>query len=171
MSRDARLERAVTEHHALVWRVLRRFGVAMGEMEDAAQLVYLTLSKHLERIEPGKEAAYLAAVSVKIAANVRRKVQRRREDPSSEIDERGGPSTPEALLDQKQLRRELDEGLATLTSAQRNVFVLFELEGFSLPEIAELLDIPLGTATSRLRRAREQFQAWLEARADAESLP
>jgi RNA polymerase sigma-70 factor (ECF subfamily) len=44
------------------------------------------------------------------------------------------------------------------------VFVLFELEGFSLPEIAEALQVPLGTATSRLRRARGHFEEWVAER-------
>ena len=39
------------------------------------------------------------------------------------------------------------------------VFVLYELEGLTSPEIAELLQIPLGSVASRLRRAREQFRA------------
>ena len=38
------------------------------------------------------------------------------------------------------------------------VFVMFELEGLSSPEIAASLEIPLGTVASRLRRAREQFR-------------
>jgi len=39
------------------------------------------------------------------------------------------------------------------------VFVLFELDGFSSPEIAQMTDVPLGTVASRLRRAREEFRA------------
>jgi RNA polymerase sigma-70 factor (ECF subfamily) len=49
----------------------------------------------------------------------------------------------------------------------RVVFVLYELEELSTPEIAELCELPLGTAASRLRRAREDFEqrvARLEAR-------
>jgi RNA polymerase sigma-70 factor (ECF subfamily) len=38
------------------------------------------------------------------------------------------------------------------------VFVLYEIEGLSSPEIAALLEIPLGSVASRLRRAREQFR-------------
>jgi len=41
----------------------------------------------------------------------------------------------------------------------RAVFVLFELEGFSTSEIAATLDLPMGTVSSRLRRARDEFQA------------
>jgi RNA polymerase sigma-70 factor (ECF subfamily) len=39
------------------------------------------------------------------------------------------------------------------------VFVLFELEGLSAPEISELIGIPVGTVASRLRRARAAFRA------------
>jgi RNA polymerase sigma-70 factor (ECF subfamily) len=38
------------------------------------------------------------------------------------------------------------------------VFILFELEGMSTPEIAQLLEIPVGTVASRLRRARAAFK-------------
>jgi len=41
----------------------------------------------------------------------------------------------------------------------RAVFVLFELEELSTAEIAATLEIPMGTVSSRLRRAREEFQA------------
>jgi RNA polymerase sigma-70 factor (ECF subfamily) len=48
--------------------------------------------------------------------------------------------------------------LDELSPDQRAVFVLHELEGFSVPEIAQLLDIRQGTAASRLGRGRRNFQ-------------
>ena len=51
--------------------------------------------------------------------------------------------------------------LDALPFEQRSVFVLFELEGFSGPEIAETLALPAGTVASRLRKAREMFHAAL----------
>jgi RNA polymerase sigma-70 factor (ECF subfamily) len=53
----------------------------------------------------------------------------------------------------------LDTFIASLDVDTRTVFVLTELEGFTTPEIAGMLDVPLGTAASRLRRAREKFQS------------
>ena len=52
-----------------------------------------------------------------------------------------------------------DEVLDVMPIDLRTVFVLFELEGMSTVEIAPVLGIPVGTASSRLRRAREEFQA------------
>jgi len=49
--------------------------------------------------------------------------------------------------------------LDELPLEERAVFVLFELEELSVPEIAELCALKVGTAASRLRRAREAFRA------------
>jgi RNA polymerase sigma-70 factor (ECF subfamily) len=118
----------------------------------------------MEDVPPEKEAGFLASVAVRVAANVRRKLERSPEVLSDALDAAPAESTPEALLNEKQLRQELDRGLLHLPLEQRAVFVLFELEGFSLPEIAEALQIPLGTATSRLRRARGHFEDWVAER-------
>jgi RNA polymerase sigma-70 factor (ECF subfamily) len=162
-----RLAAAVANHNQLVWRALRRFGVPERDVDDAAQQVFLAFAQRLAEVESGKEAAYLVAVVVRVAANARRKLDRSPELLSDDIEIAPALHTPEGLLNEKQLREELDRGLLTLPLEQRAVFVLFELEGFSLPEIAEALRIPLGTATSRLRRARAHFETWVKARGSA----
>jgi RNA polymerase sigma-70 factor, ECF subfamily len=163
-----RLAAAVGRHADFVWRSLRRLGVPERDVADAAQHVFLTFYKHASRIEGGKEPAYLANVAVKVAANARRKLQRSREDPLGDevLTSHAAQHTPEELVSEKQLREELDRGLLTLPFEQRTVFVLYELEGFTLPQIAEALGLPLGTATSRLRRARAHFESWVAARGE-----
>jgi RNA polymerase sigma-70 factor, ECF subfamily len=168
---ERRLSASVERHHQLVWRAFRRLGVAEREVDDAAQQVFLTFAQRIADVAAGKEAAFLAAVSVKIAANARRKVARSPEVLGSDVDVAEEPTTPERLLNDKQRRAELDRGLALLPEEQRAVFVLFELEGFSLPEIAEALGVPLGTATSRLRRARLRFETWAREREPTEESP
>ena len=161
-----RLAVTVARHAGLVWRSLRRFGVPERDVPDAAQQVFLIFFQHAAEIDAGKEPAYLATVAVKVAANARRKLQRSREDTLGEAELLAFPAehTPEELVGEKQLREELDRGLMTLSIEQRTVFVLYELEGFTLPQIAEALGTPLGTATSRLRRARAHFEAWVAGR-------
>lgn len=159
-----RLRAALRDHHALVWRMLRRLGVRPAELDDAVQHVFLTLSARLGEVEEGHERRFLLGLCPGVAANARRRVGRLRESEADDDAADLQGLTPEQLLDWKQRREALDVALATLSLAQRAVFVLFELEGFSLPEIAESLEIPLGTATSRLRRAREAFSEWVRTR-------
>jgi RNA polymerase sigma-70 factor (ECF subfamily) len=59
-------------------------------------------------------------------------------------------------------RQLMDRVLSKMDTTLVSVFVLFELEGMSSPEIAELVGIPLGTVASRLRRARQVFKAEVE---------
>ena len=61
------------------------------------------------------------------------------------------------LLERKRQLELFYAALDALPYEQRSAFVLFELEGFTVPQIAELLDIPQGTAASRLGRARRAF--------------
>jgi len=154
----ARFERLFVEHYSWVWRTLRRLGVHPGAVDDAAQQVFLTTSHRLDLVPADKERAFLMGVAVRTASNARRTQTRRREDPADDEEPAAEPgSTPEDLLDWKQRREKLDEWLSALSLELRTPFVLFELEGLSLVEIAELLDLPLGTVKTRLRRARAVF--------------
>jgi RNA polymerase sigma-70 factor (ECF subfamily) len=158
---DPRVAAAVRRHHQLVWRTLRRLGLATSDADDAAQHVFWTFAQRAAVVEVGREEQFLLAVAVKVAANARRKVQRRHEVAMPEVEATTAEPSPETMLAQKQQRAQLDRGLSTLSLEQRAIFVLFEIEGYSLPEIAQTLAIPLGTATSRLHRARGHFETWL----------
>ena len=63
------------------------------------------------------------------------------------------------VLDKQAAIELCDLALSKVDAELAEIFVLFELDGLSSPEIAALLEIPLGTVASRLRRAREQFRA------------
>ncbi|HEY3495464.1 MAG TPA: sigma-70 family RNA polymerase sigma factor, partial [Polyangiaceae bacterium] len=161
---EGRLAASLAAHFSFVWRTLRRFGIPEADVDDAAQLTFLTYAARLAHIEPASERSFLIGTCLRIAANHRRRQTRRPEMLDGEPDRREATGlNPEELVERKQGRALLDAGLEQLPLDQRTVFVLFELEGFSLPEIAEHLGIPLGTATSRLLRARARFESWAEA--------
>lgn len=73
---------------------------------------------------------------------------------------------PEQDFLDKLLREDLDRALATLPEHYRIVVILSDLEEFSYSEIAQTLDIPVGTVRSRLARARSALQKllWQQAR-------
>ncbi len=153
-----RLREAFVQHYAGVWRFLRRLGVVPDRVDDAAQQVFLVATEALPRIVPGFERAFLYGTAVRVAHGIRRSGAREVAGIDVELGTSPLPS-PDELADQKRARELLDQLLEHVEGDARTVFVLFEIEGFTVPEIADLLDLPLGTAASRLRRAREQFQA------------
>jgi RNA polymerase sigma-70 factor (ECF subfamily) len=161
--RDRLLRELVVEHHAFMWRALRRLGVHEREVDDAVQKVYMTASRKLALIVPGKERAFLFGIAVRVAANERRAQRRVREDAAgSALDAAlGAGPTPEDLVERQRAREVLDELLEPLPLELRSVFVLYELEGMSSLEIAEFLTLPATTVSSRLRRSREAFEAEL----------
>ena len=157
---NARVADMLRLHFRDVWRIVRRFGVPENSADDAAQEVFIIASRRLSDINPGSERPFLLASAVRVAANARRSLGARREcNADDNLPERVDPRPDaEALLDQKRLRLMLDRVLDDLSDDLRVCFVLYELEGMSSPEIAELLHIPVGTVASRLRRGREAFE-------------
>jgi RNA polymerase sigma-70 factor (ECF subfamily) len=66
-------------------------------------------------------------------------------------------NNPEALLAQKDTRREVHQALKALSAEFREVLVMRELEDLSYKEIAGIVGIPIGTVMSRLARGRKQL--------------
>jgi RNA polymerase sigma-70 factor (ECF subfamily) len=156
-----RLAAAIQADYRFIWRLLRRFGVPELHAEDAAQQVFLIFAERLADIAPGRERAFAFGTALRLAQSTRRRLGR--ELPSEQLDERAAITAgPDELVDHKRARELLDRLLQELPLESRTVFVLFELETMSSPEIAAMLDIPLGTVASRLRRAREQFKALVD---------
>jgi RNA polymerase sigma-70 factor, ECF subfamily len=69
---------------------------------------------------------------------------------------------PETLVTQRETARLLDEALATLDEAAREVLVLRDVEGLTAPEVAHVLGISVEAVKSRLHRARATLRATLE---------
>ncbi len=156
---ESQLENLVRAHFVFVWRSLRRLGLAPPDADDAAQRVFMVLSRQLATITPGRERAYLFGTAVRVAANVRRKNLRSIEQPTELLDEfRDERPNPERLLERRRARALLDELLGGLPAEQRLVFILAEIEGLGQREVADTLQIPEGTAASRLRRARAHLE-------------
>jgi len=157
---EMRLRQMLQEHGDFVFRSLRRLGVPPAAADDATQQVWIVVARKLQAIEPSRERSFLFGTAMRVASEERRARGRRRESfDAIDVDALPASGTPDEALEQVRARAFLDAALAELPIDQRAVFVLFEIEEMSTPEIAALLEIPLGTAASRLRRARESFDA------------
>jgi RNA polymerase sigma-70 factor (ECF subfamily) len=153
------------EHARYVWRSLRHLGVADAEIADVSQEVFITVHKKLSEFE-GRSSlrTWLYGICLRVASDHRRRAYVRHEQPSAEpVAERGaaGQDLGPGIEDRATLRALL----GVLDQDKRAVLVLYEIEGFTMKEVAEIVDCPLQTAYSRLHAARERLlEAYLAER-------
>lgn len=167
----ARLEGMVRAYPRLVASVLRRNGVREADVDDVAQHVFLTAARRLAAIREGAERPFLATIAVRAAGHARR-AYRRAAWASVALDAEA-PATDPLPDDVTESWRRRVCGRAALRGLPHDLgtlFVLFELEGCSIREIAMTLGLPHGTVKSRVRRARRQLTALLELDPDLAAL-
>lgn len=156
---NARIERLIHDHYEFVWRSARRLGVRSADLDDVVQEVFVVAARRVDDIT--HELGFLFRACMGAASHARRSMLRRREIVDEvrlehEIDRRANPEQDAEIAE---ARAQLQAILEEMPEELRVVFVLFELEQFTMSEIAETLKIPAGTVASRLRRAREMFVA------------
>jgi RNA polymerase sigma-70 factor (ECF subfamily) len=135
------------------------------DAEDAAQDAFLKAYQALPKFQP-KASLYtwLYRIATNTCIDYKRKPIFESLFGSSEEGERlvhdraSDDPSPEQLYQSKQMSQALQEGLAKLSPKLRAVIVLLEIEALSYEEIAETLDISLGTVKSRIARAREDLK-------------
>lgn len=152
-----KVQALVHEHMDFVWRSLRRLGVAEADCDDGCQRVWVVVARKVATIEADKARSFIFSVVVRVASEMRRSQRRHQHVELHEGALDANAPDAERLLEQQRERQALDAVLETLSFDLRTVFVLFELEGMTSVEIADLLDLSRGTVASRLRLAREGF--------------
>lgn len=150
---------------AFVWRTLRRLGVPESDIADATQDVFLVVHRRLSDFEGrARVTTWLFRICLRTAKDRRRRAYQRREriapeEVDAQLDTRPGAEAALARLDDLRI---LEAALGELDLDQRAVFTLFELEEMTGEQIAETLEIPLGTVYSRLRLARSAVRRALQ---------
>jgi RNA polymerase sigma-70 factor (ECF subfamily) len=153
------------QYFQFVWSSARRLGVEPAAMDDVVQEVFIVIHARLHTLErPEALRSWVYGVVRRTVSTHRRTRQAHAEvRPGASTNVEGVSSTPTPLeqvernADLELLARLLDE----LDESKREVFALVELDELSVPEAAEALEIPLNTAYSRLRAARQSFEAAL----------
>jgi len=162
------IDALVAQHYGFIWRVLRGLGLSSADAEDATQQVFMIAARKLDAIAPDRARSFVYGAALRVANNARRGLRRRREVPDDETVDEPEPEArgPEKMAELDQARRLLAQVLDRLDEKHRRMIVLAEIEQLEVPEIAALEEVPVGTAASRLRVAREKFRAALLALRD-----
>lgn len=141
------------------------------DAEDLVQETYLKAYRHFDKFEPGTNLkAWLFKILKNTFINEYRRRQLRplesdfgeiEEAFENEVAEHGSQpiQTPEDEVLAASLDERVQKALAALPNDYRMVVLLADVEGFAYREIAEILDIPVGTVMSRLYRGRKQLEA------------
>lgn len=149
------------EHVDHVGNSLRRLGVRDADVPDLTQEVFVVIHRILPDYDPSRPMwPWIFGIAYRVAAAYRRKALRHVLDSGSMLAARADSSPDVTAEIAQQQRRELvHEALESIAFSRRAVFVMAELDGIAVPEIARALDIGVNTAYSRLRLARAEFEA------------
>lgn len=138
----------------------RVFGICLRIMRDrehaldAAQETFITVYRKADRFT-GESAfsTWLYRVATNTCYDQLRKIKRRTADPLPDATDPADPHT-EAALTAVELRPDITRALATLSPDFQRAVVLADMEGLPLAQVAEVLEVPVGTVKSRVFRAR-----------------
>jgi len=150
----------VREHSGLVYRVALRI-LGIQDAQDASQEAWIRAWRNIENFRGDSAfSTWLYRITVNTCLSVRRKESRRREREYSgdELpflpEPRGGDADPEAASLGAQRREELLAALDHVRAEHRAALVLRHMEGLSYAEIAQILEVPDGTAKGWVSRGR-----------------
>jgi RNA polymerase sigma-70 factor (ECF subfamily) len=157
--RTREAQRALEQARTRLYRVAYSWCHSAALADD---LVQETLSKALQKSSQLRDPAARDAWLFTILANCFRDHFRKLKD-MDDIDEVeiSTESTPETDTSRAQVITRVRAAIAELPEGQRQVVTLVDLEGFSYMEVAQILDVPIGTVMSRLCRARGAMKARL----------
>lgn len=141
------------ENVSFVWRTLRHFGVAEVDLEDQIQEVFLVAHRRLADWDGRHARAWLAAIARRCASDYRRRGHRRHEQLVHTVPESTDTRDPSARAEIDLLNRVL----YSLDEDKRVVFFLYEVEGMSIRDVAEIVQCPVKTAYKRLAAARREL--------------
>jgi RNA polymerase sigma-70 factor (ECF subfamily) len=155
-------ERLVRNHERNVFRLLYRMLGNREEAEDAAQEAFLSLHRHGHRFRrESRFSTFLYRVAANAALNRRRSLgrARAREIELAQRHATGAqihvaPRNPEDATHGAEIQSRVQQALEELPAELRVAVVLYDIEGQSYKDIAEILKIPEGTVKSRIHRAR-----------------
>jgi RNA polymerase sigma factor (sigma-70 family) len=154
-----------------LYRVAYRLTRNSADAEDLVQDVLVKLyPKRRQLLEIEKLGPWVARVLYRTFLDQQRKNKRSPLDlvshaQNSEVDILDfiatSDSGPEKGVEQNEMKRKVDAALNSLNQDQRHLCLLYYVEGYTLPELEDILDTPVGTLKSRLHRARTFLRIFL----------
>lgn len=156
------------QHHRGVYAAAYRILGNQAQAQDVVQDVFMKVWRKPEAFDSrrGELGSYLRLMGRSRALDLWREGQASgragdRLKVQVSVEGEKGPEGPERIAEQRFARRDLTRALKTLPEQQREAVVLAYWGGLTAQEVARRVDVPLGTAKSRIRlglgKLREEF--------------
>lgn len=160
------LPQLVEEHYSLLYRFGFRLSGSQTDAEDLVQQTFLTAQQKLDQLrEPDQAKSWLCVILRNIYFKTYRHRKLANEVGVEDLDamvEQPAPDLDDHPIDQETLQAALNE----LPEDFRRTLVLFYFEQMPYKEIAEHLDVPIGTVMSRLARGKAHLRSRLATKMD-----
>jgi len=129
------------------------------QVEDLVQETFLRAYEALDRYDPRfRLSTWLARIALNAARDLGRRHKVRQDAPVHELAPRRQAADPAERAAAAEAERSVVEALGALPESQREVVVLSVYNGFTQREIAETLELPLGTVKTRQRSALQKLR-------------
>jgi RNA polymerase sigma-70 factor (ECF subfamily) len=142
------------------WRTLRRLGVRESDLPDLAHDLFVVVFRHLSDYDSSRPVRpWLFGIAFRVVSDYRRSARVVRETLGDGPEVVDRAPSPDDQIAERQAREAVMRVLDALALDRRAVLVMHDIDGHPVPEIAAALAIPVPTAYSRLRLAREDVAA------------
>ncbi|HMI87336.1 MAG TPA: RNA polymerase sigma factor [Polyangiaceae bacterium] len=147
--------------HVVRW--IRAFGGLDADLDDLAQEIFVVVRRQLPKFDGTNLAGWLYRITQRTVKDYRegawyRRALGKRDDDKRALRASIAPQPdPSEVLERRDAIRVLTQLLAQISEAHRTAFILFEIEGYTGEEIAQLEDVPLNTVWTRLHHARKEL--------------
>lgn len=162
----------VEDHSTRVYRLAYRLTGDVHEAEDLTHDVFIRVFRSLDGYTPGTFEGWLHRITTNLFLDRARRKQRLRFDSLTDDFAallHSGSATPEQIVLHHHLDADIQRALDALPPQFRAAVVLSDIEGLTYEEVAETLDIKLGTVRSRIHRGRAMLRDSLSHRAPSPS--
>lgn len=149
----------VDRYERRIYGICYRYFGDHSDAEDATQDTFLTLARRAETFRgDAKLSTWIYRVAVNACNDRARKRARRPQTPVEDLTELAGEdSHAQEALEGRELAMAVQGALNQLDELSRTLMILIAIEGQGYREVAEALDLPVGTVKSRVHRARAQL--------------
>jgi RNA polymerase sigma-70 factor (ECF subfamily) len=168
---DARaFNQLVMLYQSMAYNVAYRILSDPDAAADATQDAFVSAFKAMRKFRGGSFKAWLLRIVTNACYDQLRIKQRR---PADSLDNlpvdqdhvrylRDEAEAPDEFVERQELNQLIQAGIRTLPVEQRTVLVLSDIQGLSYQEVAEAMDVSLGTVKSRLSRGRAKLRDYLQ---------